>query len=209
MSNHKVTADGVEYVRSDKALKAALHKADAELIAALNGMGREVATDVEAADLRRALMRARADCVEAGVQAETLLEYSERTRGEDEAELRAYAMQSSSEVQGIDRAKRIRLASAVGCMAAVATVACFRNLPGLLAGAVVAVGVFGLMAGWLADRYPTLGVVVGKRAFECHLGVIELWPQGSDNAKDYLDAYRRLDMRARAAGTAPGWLKAR
>ena len=207
MTKHKVTIDGVEYVRSDKAVREALHEAEARLIAGINGLGRDVASDAETADLRRAVMRAKADCAEAGGNSETISESIERTRREDEAALREFARQAPSDFGGVGRAKRTQLAACAAGLAAVATASCFWSPGGLLAGLLVVLVSYLFAYDWLATKYPTLGVAVGKRAFERHLGVLELWPEKSDHARDYLGTYRRLHRRERAAGKSQQWLK--
>jgi hypothetical protein len=200
---------GDDYLPSVQSLKGAFHKADAELIAGLNGIGRAPASDVEAAELRRALMRARAECEEAGIEVETVLEFSERTRRENEANLREYAAVASTRVHGIDRHRRRWLAWIVAGVGGVATAACLWTPEGLFGGLVAALMIQPFAKNWLADRYPTPGVLIGKRAFERRVGVIDIWRQDSDDTKDYRDTYWRLELRARAADRGPTWIKAR
>ena len=184
------------------ALRKRFRRAEHEVIAALNGIGRPVADHDEVVGLRRELLRVMHECEAAGVVTETLEQFARRRQAENTELVRGYATSAMQVSPLIPRARRRRIAAAVALAIA-----------GLLLGYGVAVwwaiagGVLAMAATNAAcmELFPTPAVRVARRAFELEVDVAELWPAPSDERRDYLETLFRLRGRTRPQT----WIKTR
>lgn len=186
-------------------LEEAFQRAQTDLIAGLNGIGRTVGTDVELSELRRRLIACKADCEKAGIQVETLWEFALRTQSENESALRIYATEQAAITPVVKRSTRQFLAGIAGVSIGGVCWTYWGNIwlsliAGLFAFATVDVGLF--------ELFPTPGTRVGRRAFSLNVGILPIWQSKDPNQKDYETSLQMSVYRARYK---PGraWIKVR
>lgn len=167
-----------------------------ELIAGLNGIGVPVANEKTTNELHRALMEAKQTCENLGIKVQTFLEYSDITRKEFSVEyfdisrkefidrIKQYAVKQSTITPILNRPHR-QLISVV-----VAVVVFWNGLSDLtfldlLFAAVISKIYFLVVQTVLATVLPTPAIRVARLSFKYRLFVKGLYPEGSNESKDY------------------------
>ncbi|WP_019334965.1 hypothetical protein [Pseudomonas syringae] len=129
---------------------------------------------------RRAVLDAQARCRAAGVEVETLIEYSERRRADTEQCFRAYAAEQMNIKPILPRKKRLKVAVGFALLFAILTCNFSLVVP-LLGGLVIYV----LVDVYLAQLFPTPAVRIARRAVADDVAYIELWSRNTDEFEDF------------------------
>lgn len=144
--------------------------------------------------LRQTVMTAQARCREAGVEVETLHEFGERRRRENEAAIQAYADEQKRLTPSLPRSTRSRIALSLGGVVAIGMAFVTHPMIAMIVGFL---GYGGSYAG-MTQCFPTPGTRVGRRAVALGVPYMSFWPEESDDHKDYRDACRRERLMGRA-----------
>lgn len=163
-----------------------------ELLRGLNGIDRPVASPIEAADLRRALMKAQSDCRELGVEIQTLWEFADQCKKEDEAEVRRFAKEQLGVTPFVTRGLRQKVAFVASLCVTTFVVSAFSltGVSGLLLSLLASGVAFGIVFAVLAEVFPTPAIRVGRLACQKSVDVPDLWTESSPEAKDYELGFR-------------------
>ena len=188
-----------------ESLRREFYRLDAELLRALNGIGCPKASEDELRMLRTALLNARHECIENGVQVETLWEAVSQWRKEDEASVRQYAETQLQMVPMVSPRRRKGIAwliSIVACAFALTTL-------GSPVWSLAALGgTYLVVWGLLHDCFPTPAVRIARRACDLRVDVADIWKNDSEGLYDYNSAYKMHRLRMSRCGDGV-WLKAR
>lgn len=203
----KVQAKTCECQR--KALKVRFRAAENTLLAALNGWHGIKVSEAEITELRRNVMQARQACEEQGVEVETLWEFAQKRREIDGAHVRRYAEEQSRITPLLPYVLRQLIAWAAGIILVVVVLLEWTTLGGMLGALVAGFVAFAVVEGVLADLFPTPPIRIARMACELAVDVSDLWPEGSDEFKDYVRGSKRHERRMAQRGEPTGWIKAR
>lgn len=190
-----------------KALKDDFSRLDAELLSALNGIGRSKGTQKEIIEIRRQLLRARAKCEGAGIEAESLWEFAEKRRVVNEAYIRKFVQQHADYRSPVSRGWRDNFTYGLSILAAAFVAFMFPSIGGYVGAVFVLLFAVGVIEDIFLFLFPSTGVKAGKMSYELGIYVDDLFPKGSDDLKDYSLAWDKYEMRDRMNGKR--WLRAR
>lgn len=183
-------------------LKQQFRDADTALIAGLNGIGRPRASEAELVELRRAVMQARAACEAAGIEVESVWEYSQRRKREDETEIRSVGQRMLADApygSALSRSARKWLSYAGAAAVSVAVMESVPATANLLVTCAVGFVVFfavGVLAIFHIDEwFPTTPTKIARLAVEAGVDVSDLWRDDQTGLKDYNNACKRHLLR--------------
>lgn len=174
-----------------KTLKERFQTAQITLLAALNGRCETKVPDADISELRRNLIQARLACEKHGVEVETFQEFVVKQRNQDEAHVRNYAEKQLKVSPALSFGQRQRAAWATASALAVVVFLKWPTLGGMVSAAVAGCVTFALAEAVLAELLPTPPIRIARLASKLSVDVSYLWPEGSNELKDYVHGYLR------------------
>lgn len=187
----------------EEKLKDKFYRAQANLIAAFNGLGRPIAKEDEIRVLQKLFIQARKECEHNGIHVESVWESAQEEIAENELIVRRYAEEQKKCSPILSYSRRQKLAVIVGLTVGVVILLKWPTLGGFLGAIIGSIVTFLLLRIVLADFFPTPAIRVGRKARSLYVNIQDLWPKDSEEFKDYILGFQLQSRREKPPMEVP------